>query len=582
MGIPVGEGTWYCVLQGSEIVATGGTQTLAMSVHYEFGSPNSYTLSKTQADIEVAEDGVVIHSAYLQSDGSSIYFPDFTYTPAAGGHHLEMSFSAQGYWSGDLEGGTPFWSESVGGSTTFDYTAGTVTAPTISNFVASPATVVSGNSTQLSWTLGGSLASVTLSDHPYIQVTSPHNVTPTSDTTYTLTAENSAGIVTSTVNVAVSLGAGGGNYGVTLSASPSTIAAGQSTTLTWSVSDTTNLKYIWIFPGDILLPISSSSGSCTVTPFTDTTYSAVVTTIDNPDRGGGVVTGAFGSNSCAVTVTGDTYTAGAYAPSVSHSGPGQVWSPNFFDTTNGSYAYSNRNSTTSLPYVMASLAQSSSGDPCALQASSPYGLGIFASTLGTSPSTYLGMAKYPSSTSFWYYHGRVANPGLFNINFLDTGRVIGRDCGFYYPYMSLGSAHNCSTSAVTGLYFSIDQISSGVMRLTCKTPCTCSLNFELYTFGLDDGAWGGAQLDVNLDFAITGSSARTFSTVINLLDESPSGRAFETLYSSFQSDFTPSATFNVGDTLTIGVKYQCRGYGFTGSWLLGSLLGGLTGRCSPL
>ena len=72
--------------------------------------------------------------------------------------------------------------------------------PTIASFSASPAAIIAGQSSTLTWTTSGA-TSVTLSGST--ATSSPATVTPASTTTYTLTATNSTGSVTATATVTV-------------------------------------------------------------------------------------------------------------------------------------------------------------------------------------------------------------------------------------------------------------------------------------------------------------------------------------------------------------------------------------------
>jgi hypothetical protein len=75
--------------------------------------------------------------------------------------------------------------------------------PTISGFLAHPSTILSGHSTLLTWTVSGA-TSLSI-DQGVRTVTGQNQVTvsPSTTTTYALTASNSAGSVTKTVTVTV-------------------------------------------------------------------------------------------------------------------------------------------------------------------------------------------------------------------------------------------------------------------------------------------------------------------------------------------------------------------------------------------
>lgn len=80
-----------------------------------------------------------------------------------------------------------------------------VQAPTISSFTANPATIVSGQSTTLSWVLGGGSPTSLTIDQSVGNVigTTTKSVSPATTTTYTLTASNSSGSVSRQVTVTI-------------------------------------------------------------------------------------------------------------------------------------------------------------------------------------------------------------------------------------------------------------------------------------------------------------------------------------------------------------------------------------------
>jgi hypothetical protein len=95
-------------------------------------------------------------------------------------------------------------------------------------------------------------------------------VTPAATTTYTLTATNSSGSVMSMVTVTVTaIGQPAIN---SFAATPSSINAGASSTLSWSTSGATSIA---ISPGGFMS--ASASGSTSVTPAATTTYTLTAT-----------------------------------------------------------------------------------------------------------------------------------------------------------------------------------------------------------------------------------------------------------------------------------------------------------------
>src|SRR5215472_7896216 len=142
-------------------------------------------------------------------------------------------------------------------------------APAIASFTASLATVTKGQSTVLSWTVSGATqVSIDSTNGPVNGANSSPvgsaavSVTPAVTTTYTLTATNPAGNNTATLTVTVV----DPLQIISFTASPTLIAQGQSSTLSW---DVTGGQQITIEPGvgDV-----TGTTSAVVTPTVTTTY----------------------------------------------------------------------------------------------------------------------------------------------------------------------------------------------------------------------------------------------------------------------------------------------------------------------
>lgn len=106
--------------------------------------------------------------------------------------------------------------------------------PSITSFTASPNSITSGQTSTLAWATTGATSLSLDNGIGSVTGTTSKAVTPAVSTTYTLTATNAAGSVTATVAVAVSAPAP--PTVVSFTASPSTIATGHSTTLSWNVT----------------------------------------------------------------------------------------------------------------------------------------------------------------------------------------------------------------------------------------------------------------------------------------------------------------------------------------------------------
>jgi hypothetical protein len=143
--------------------------------------------------------------------------------------------------------------------------AGSGTPPppaTVDGFTAAPPTVTAGESTSLTWTTTNATG-VSINGGATLPADGSTTVSPTTTTTYTLTAVGAGGNATSTVTVTVNLPPAATVDSFT--AASTTIAAGQSTNLTWT---TTNATGVSIDSGATL----PADGSTTVSPTTTTTY----------------------------------------------------------------------------------------------------------------------------------------------------------------------------------------------------------------------------------------------------------------------------------------------------------------------
>jgi uncharacterized protein (TIGR03790 family) len=129
-------------------------------------------------------------------------------------------------------------SSSAGSSTAkLTITVAGSTAPTISAFTTSPASIISGGSSTLSWSVSGATSLSLNQGLGDVTSLSSKSVAPATTTTYILTATNSSGSVTALATVTVSPPPI--IYSFTASSS---IASGGSSTLSWSVGGATSLS----------------------------------------------------------------------------------------------------------------------------------------------------------------------------------------------------------------------------------------------------------------------------------------------------------------------------------------------------
>jgi len=107
--------------------------------------------------------------------------------------------------------------------------------PVIASFTATPRTLTVGQSSTLAWTVSGA-TSLSLSGIGNVTGTTSRVVTPTANTTYTLTATNAAGSRTAQVAVTVSTDTGLPQIR-SFAANPARIVAGGRTTLFWEAAN---------------------------------------------------------------------------------------------------------------------------------------------------------------------------------------------------------------------------------------------------------------------------------------------------------------------------------------------------------
>jgi phospholipase C len=146
---------------------------------------------------------------------------------------------------------------------------------TVTSFTATPTTITSGSAALLSWTTTNA-TQVTISNVPgTLHPNDTVSVSPTSTTTYTLTATGpNNGQATATVTVTVTPPSTIPT--VQVQANPTTINAGQISTVTWTTSNAVGIT----FNPDIsegepgTLPLE---GHATVSPTQTTTYTATAT-----------------------------------------------------------------------------------------------------------------------------------------------------------------------------------------------------------------------------------------------------------------------------------------------------------------
>lgn len=128
---------------------------------------------------------------------------------------------------------------------------------------AAPMSILSGEASTLSWATANA-DSVTISGIGNVEGSGSRQVTPTTTTSYTLTATNPRGPVTCNVTVTVNQ-TGEAPRVISFSGSPTSISTGQSSTLSWNVERAQSVEISGI--GSV-----AAQGSQAVSPTANTTY----------------------------------------------------------------------------------------------------------------------------------------------------------------------------------------------------------------------------------------------------------------------------------------------------------------------
>ena len=178
-------------------------------------------------------------------------------------------------------------------------TANYMAPPTITSFVASPATIGVGESPSLTAVFANGTGVITPGNHAVTSGT-PVTVSPTATTTYTLTITPATGTpVTQTTTVTVIPAPSITSF----AASPTTIAGGTSTSLTAVFANGTGV----ITPGGLAV---TSGKAVSVSPTTTTAYTLTVT----PPTGNAI------TQTATVTVTGTTIASFVASPALITAG----------------------------------------------------------------------------------------------------------------------------------------------------------------------------------------------------------------------------------------------------------------------
>jgi hypothetical protein len=165
-------------------------------------------------------------------------------------------------------------SDGLQASATTSVTTTSPTAATITQFAATPASIQSGQSSTLTWSISNATAaSITPGPGTVDPRTGSVSVSPTQTTTYTLTATGASGNTTAQVTLTVGAPTAGNPQIVRFAASPLTILAGGQSTLSWTTTGATTVSISGV--GSVTL-----NGSTTVSPGQTTTYILTASTAD--------------------------------------------------------------------------------------------------------------------------------------------------------------------------------------------------------------------------------------------------------------------------------------------------------------
>ena len=173
----------------------------------------------------------------------------------------EASGSYRGAWRLFSPDGTPFGEQFYADIVV----PSTCQPPKITQFEATPASIESGQSTTLSWHVDGATS---VSIDPPVEndiVGSSVKVSPTENTTYTLTAHDGECASSEKVTVSVIQSCDGLSIDE-FSANPTTIHVGDTSKLTWQVTGATSVR---ISPSP---EVSAAENALTVAPTQNTTY----------------------------------------------------------------------------------------------------------------------------------------------------------------------------------------------------------------------------------------------------------------------------------------------------------------------
>ena len=229
--------------------------------------------------------------SWVTSGATSVAITPGTFTSAAASGSTSVSPAATTTYT--------LTATNASGSTTATATV-TVNAaskPTITSFTASPTSITAGGSSTLSWVTGGATSvAITPSTFTSASASGSTSVSPAATTTYTLTATNAAGSTTATATV--TMNAASKPTITSFTASPASITAGGSSTLSWVTSGAASVA---ITPGTFTS--AAGSGSTSVSPAATTTYTLTATNAAGSATSTATVTVKASGGALTITTT---------------------------------------------------------------------------------------------------------------------------------------------------------------------------------------------------------------------------------------------------------------------------------------
>ena len=184
--------------------------------------------------------------------------------------------------------------------------ASTAAQPVITTFTSNPASIISEQTSELAWEVTGATSVSIDQGVGSVDLSGKKTVAPTTTTTYTLTAVNDKGSVTSATTITIN--AMGAPTISKFTITPNVIDAGQPAVLQWDITGATSMSI------DQNIGNIASSGTQTVYPSTSTTYKLTATN----SAGSSNASAAITVNASSVPVI-SSFTAGPSAISAGES-----------------------------------------------------------------------------------------------------------------------------------------------------------------------------------------------------------------------------------------------------------------------